>query len=142
MTLEEVISFIEQTDDVEVLATIRKASSKIEKSLKPVVQKSYEPQAKECAEQLRDEVLKKYPHYEKTINITKWYEDIEKIPNQADAFNYQVIGAVITWLFNFDTRDAEFWRGNIRSARNLRENFVRLYDRAKDDIEGSQVMTV
>lgn len=100
---------------------------------------STSPEAEELAELLRSYILELFPHYENQIKVEKWAKEIKKIPGQAKEFNFDVVRAVITWIFKFDTRDSEFWRKQIRSGDKLRKHFSRLYELAKEDFEDMKI---
>jgi len=64
-------------------------------------------------------------HNEIQRKISLWVEDIEKM-RRLDNAKPEQIKFVLEWLRHGNTRDANFWRGNIASGRKLRAQFPKL----------------
>ena len=107
-----------------------------------VVRKQEDPEALHIAEMLKDYVLERYPYYAKNINVTKWADDI-RLLHSVDGVDYKAIEAIVRYLFEMYSPNSDFdWREQIRSGRNLRKHWIRLYELAKKVYEKSQIETV
>lgn len=106
------------------------------------VQKTIDKTAVSLATMLKEYVLELYPYYEKQISIEKWANDI-RLMNTADGVEYRAIEAIIRYLFEMYSPNSDFdWREQIRSGRNLRKHWIRLYELAKKDYENFNIETV
>ena len=108
-----------------------------------VVKKKPEDQdAMRIAEMLENYVLERYPYYKSQIKLSKWADDI-RLMHTADGIEYNVIEALIRYLFEMYSPNSDFdWREQIRSGRNLRKHWIRLFELAKKEYDLSQVETV
>lgn len=107
------------------------------------VEKKIDARAREVAEVLRRYVVSNYPHYESTVNVDRWAEDIAKIPNDDGRFTYELIMKVVRFLFEgYQPVDDFDWREQVRSGLKLRKHFVRLLDVARKQSKAHTMETI
>lgn len=107
-----------------------------------VVRKKDDPDALRIAEMLKGYVLERYPYYAKQVNVSKWADDI-RLLHSVDGASYEAIEAIVRYLFEIYSPNSDFdWREQIRSGKNLRKHWIRLYELARKVYEKSHIETV
>jgi len=99
----------------------------------------YTPQAKKCAERLKNKILEIYPNNagaKKKDCVQRWAKDIDKM-NRLDGRSWEDIEKAIDWALN-----DSFWQKNIWSGANLRKHYDRLEADAKAKFMKNGVITV
>jgi hypothetical protein len=66
--------------------------------------------------------------------VDNWSVDIEKL-RRIDNMPAEKISMMVEWLFTSKHKDALFWRGNIQSAKKLREHFPKLISAMEREYE-------
>lgn len=97
------------------------------------------PQAKLCAEKLRDKILEIYPNNvgaKKKDCVERWAKDIEKM-YRLDDRSWGDIEKAIDWAMN-----DSFWQKNIWSGANLRKHYDRLEASAREQFMRHGTITV
>ena len=84
-----------------------------------------------CARLLSESIRKTNPAYRQKYpaddarKISKWADDFRKL-REIDHATEDQIKLVIQWIFESDSRDANFWKPNIQSGSTLRDKFQRI----------------
>lgn len=130
------------TQPATILEGMFSAVIALEGEAKLVKRPQIDPAAMELAEQLSGYVLELYPHYRRTYKQENWAKDIQAL-HKSDEMEYQLIEAVIRWLFTIYQPSSTFdWRQQIRSGANLRKHFLKLYDQAKSDYQATEIQEI
>jgi hypothetical protein len=105
------------------------------------VEKKIDPEAIELAEKMYQYIVEIFPKAEKPV-MEKWAVEFQAVKNKDKDFSYDVQMAVLNWIFKFDSRDAEFWRKNIRSGKTFKEKFLRILELARDELVASKTLEI
>jgi hypothetical protein len=92
--------------------------------------KTTDAEAEKLAFDLFDSVKSNFPFTKSEPG--KWAPDIQKL-HRIDGYEYALIEAVLKW-----SQQDSFWKGNIRSAANLRKHFETLLVRIKVEQDKKQ----
>lgn len=141
---KEVCENLTITEEVEkFLETVAKKAEKIKtRNSSLTVVKETDIEARELANMLSKYVLQKYPYYESKINVVQWSKDIQAL-HKTDKHAYNMIESVIRYIFEVYEPYGDFdWREQIRSGKNLRKHFIRIYEQAKKDYNARSILVI
>lgn len=131
-TIDDLLAFIEQCDDLGTLRQVRLVADKKVKAINASKKAKalsethrYSKWSLDVAQALWASVQANYP-LSNEPNLQQWAEDIDKI-ERLDKKPRELIIA----LAKFSQQD-DFWRQQVRSGVSLRRHFMKLYVRAKE----------
>ncbi len=99
------------------------------KKIKDVAPCKYSDEHLRLSQKLQNNLINDFPKEMNKVDISKW-ADIIRLMEKQDKLSIEAIEYVIDWL-----PTNEFWFGNIRSAKKLREQFEKLKFQIKSEKE-------